>query len=482
MSGSYNNLTPYPSPPSPAPQRRSFRRVGRGRRKGWGVRQVLALLFFLGGIALLIFGISSIGAGFVVREPALPNGMTWQTPLEQVNNRALVPATALLPLTGASATDALNAALDGGHWENAFALLAYDSSLPDPTRIGALLQLGSRYAAERDKVKAAWCYLYASRIATLSPMLSDGIREDTYLQVSAGLRAIGATDAARLATDQAYTVAEYSPVLQRDPQSRRMNQVANAYAALGLDALANEARGKANESVALASDDAGFLPREPFVVKVAALPTTPDLDAALKTRIAAAKQLSDDVQKVPANRPGDWPSDSAAQLREALLNEDAARGAFYNQTVAVAQDPAVGIAIWRDRVNWLALKYRIARGAFGADLVPEWSKNASVVAQAWNDAWEALLDAYATQASAIPNAQAVSQATEDVLRQELFALRWGGYRAKSESDLRAEVADVTDQLRQQSIVSLRVDSLTANGVTTDWLSPDELFGKNARPK
>ncbi len=449
---------------------------------GGGARQALALLCFLGGFALLIFGLSSIGAGWLVREPEMPDGVTWQPPLEQVNNDALVPATVLFPLTGASATDALNSALDGGHWENAFALLAYDTSLADPTRIGALLQLGSRYAVERAKSRAAWCYLYAARIATLSPMLSDSIREDTYLQVSAGLRAIGANDAARLATDQAYTVAEYSPVLQRDPQSRRMNQVANGYAALGLHALEEQARAKANESIALASDDAGFLPREPFVVKTGVLPSSSDLDAARQMRIAAAKQLSDDIQKVPPHRSDAWPSDSMAQLRDALLNEDAARGAFYNQTMAAVQDPAVGIAILRDRVDWLALKYRIARGAFGADLVPEWSKNASAVAQSWNEAWEALLSAYATQAGAIPNAQAVSQATEDVLRQELLALRWGGYRAKSESDLRAELGDVARQLREASIVSLRVDALSANGATTDWLAPDELFGQNARPK
>ncbi len=446
------------------------------------MRRLLALLFFLGGFALLVFGLGSIGAGFFVREPTLPNGLTWQAPLEQVNNDALVPATVLLPLTGAPAADALNAALDGGHWENAYALLAYDPGLADPTRIGALLQLGSRYAAERAKSKAAWCYLYAARIATLSPMLSDGIREDTYLQVSAGLRAVGANDAARLATDQAYTVAEYSPVLQRDPQSRRMNQVANAYAALGIHALEEQARAKANESITLPSDDAGFLPREPFVVKAAALPSSSDVEAAQQRRIAAAKQLSDDVQKIPAHRAQDWPADSLAQLRDALLNEDAARGAFYSQALAAAQDPAVGLAILRDRVSWMGLKYRIARGAFGADLVPEWSKNSSVVAEAWTQAWEAWLSAYATQAAAIPNAQAVSQATEDVLRQELLALRWGGYRAKSESDLRAELSDVARQLRDASIASLRVDALDVNGATTDWLAPDELFGQNARPQ
>ncbi len=87
-------------------------------------------------------------------------------------------------------------------------------------RIGALLQLGSRYEVAKDKNKAAWCYLYAARIATVSPLLSDAVRLDTFLQVGAGLRAVGAADAARLAVGQAYLVAQHSPVLRRESAAR----------------------------------------------------------------------------------------------------------------------------------------------------------------------------------------------------------------------------------------------------------------------
>lgn len=442
------------------------------------MKRILPLLFFLSGSLLLLFGLGSLGAGFWMRGDALPDGFAWKPPLEQVNNRDLTPATVLLPLAGMSGADALNAALDGGHWENALAITAYDTTLSDPVRIGALLQLGTRYAVTKDKNKAAWCYLDAARVAVLSPTITDGVREDTFLQVAAGLRSLGAMDAARLATDQAYLVAQYSPSLRRELQPRRLGQVANAYSALGVETLANQARVKSNEPVAVISDDAGYLPRDPFVVQVGDLPESRDVHNAAETRIAAAKLLLGDIQKILPDRAAEWPQDSTGQLRDALLQEDRARLTFYDQQLSRAQDPTVLIALWRDKVSWLALKARVARGAFGANLVPDWTKNADAIVGEWSDAWGALFALYETQATAIPNAQAVSQAMEDVTRQELLALRWGWYRHVSAADLQSNLKDLTHQLSQASIPSLRLDALTVGGKTIDFLLPDELYGKN----
>jgi hypothetical protein len=72
----------------------------------------------------------------------------------------------------------------------------------------------------------------------------------------------------------------------------------------------------------------------------------------------------------------------------------------------------------------------------------------------------------------------VSQAMEDVTRQELLALRWGWYRHVSAADLQSNLKDLTHQLSQASIPSLRLDALTVGGKTTDFLLPDELYGKN----
>ncbi len=430
----------------------------------------------MGGSLLLILGIGLVGAGFLMREAPLPDGFSWKPPLAQVRNADLTPATVLLPLTGTSSVDALSAALDGGHWENAYALIAYDASMSDPARIGALLQLGSRYDAARDRHKAAWCYLYAARIAVLSPSLSDAVRADTLLQASTGLRAVGASSAARLMADQAFLVAQHSPELGRESQSRRLTQVGNAYAALGANDLATKAREIANEPVASVVD-AGTGSRVPFMVQPAELPASEEVRLATLTRMAAAKQLHDDVSGQDPNGPVDWPQDSLNQLRDALEQEDQARQAYYDQQTAIAKGPAE-IALMRERVNWLGLKHRIAEGAFGIALVPEWVKARSDIAVAWSDAWGELWELTRAQVNAVPNAQAISQANQDVLRQMLLSVRWGWYQGATEKELHDELSEIAEALRKADIPSLRLDSLTIAGRTTDWLVPDESFGKN----
>lgn len=411
----------------------------------------------------------------LLRPAPLPNGFAWKPPLELVKNTELAPATVLLPLTGMPVTDTLNAALDAGNWENAYAILAYDPSPADPARIGALLQLGSRYAAAGDKEKSTWSYLNAARIATLSPLLSDAVREDTYLQAASGLRTAGALDAARLVTDQAFLVAQYSPALRRDPQARRLTQVANAYSALGVESLAQQARSAANEQ-AVTMDPAGYLPREAFVIPSGALPASSDVSNATEVRVAAAKLLNADIAGVPANRASDWPADAVGQLRDALVKEDQVRLAYYDRQFRATQDTAVRIALLRDKVNWLGVKYRTARGAFGMDLVPDWSKESPIIGQAWSDAWGDLFRLYEAQAASIPNAQAVSQASEDVTRQEQLAVRWGWYRGATEQDLHATLSSLTEQLGAAQVPSLRVDLLDEGGKTIDILLPDELYG------
>lgn len=432
----------------------------------------------MGGVLLLVVGLVLLVASFMFRGEPLPDGFAWKAPLEQVSNGALEPATVLLPLTTISAGDALNATLDSGHWENAFAIIAYDPSLSDAVRIGTLLQLGARYAATRQPGKAAWCYVAAARVAIISPMLSDAVRQDTILQVSSGLREIGAKDASRWAVDQAYLMVEYSPALQRDQSSRRNEQVANAYAALGANELAQQVRAKGVKPVAV-MDNTGYLPREPFVIRIGALPQSVELSNALQVRIAAAKQLQQDLSSVQPNRPIDWAEDSLNQLKSALLQEDRVRLAYYDQQLARTIEPSVKIALAQDEVNWIALKYRIARGAFGADLVPEWSKDPVEILTALNRTFADLSSLYESEAVAIPNADAVNQAMEDVTRQKLLAVRWGWY-AEPAQELYAKLSELTQKLRAASVPSLRLDLLTINGKSTDFLVPDELYGKGSQ--
>ncbi|MEW5720931.1 MAG: hypothetical protein AB1817_20055, partial [Chloroflexota bacterium] len=178
------------------------------------MKRLLPLLFILAGCIFLSLGVALLSGVFFLRGSDVPDALAWKPPLETVDNRALASGTVLLPLTGMSASDSLSAALDEAHLENAFAIAAYDPFMFDSARVGALLQIGTRYASAKDTRKAALAFQAAAQLATFSPALADYARLETYLQAGTGLRGVGANDAARWVTDQAYLAAQYAPTLQ----------------------------------------------------------------------------------------------------------------------------------------------------------------------------------------------------------------------------------------------------------------------------
>jgi len=433
---------------------------------------------------MLTGGGGLLGVAFFYHPADVPGAFDWKPPLEQVDNTALAPATVILPLTGMDSGGALNAALDNANIENAYALVAYDTNLDSTTRIGALLQLGSRYATAKQTRKAATCFQAAALLATLSPDLSDPAREDTYLQASSSLRALGATDAGRMLIDQAYIVAQNSIALRRESRARRLNQIADAYTELGASALAAQAHSKADEASTEPAETATAQVRVPFIPTFGQMPTSADVAHAAQTRIAAAQLLVDDLTNNPPKNAAAWPPDSVSQLRDALMDEDTVRQSFYDEQLARAKDPAVQAALWRDRANWLMLKYRTARGAFGIDLVPDWSKEANTIAADWSDALTEFYRLQESQVAALPKTADATQASEDYVRRELMAARWGWLSGANENDLSRALSDVTQKLRDAQSTGLFLDTLTRNNKTIYLLLPDELYGLNdkALPK
>ncbi|MBI5032097.1 MAG: hypothetical protein HZB51_16320 [Chloroflexi bacterium] len=438
-------------------------------------------MFFLFGCILLALAATIIGGYFLFRNVDTSDAFAWKAPIDQVDNRALVAETVLLPLTGVNSTDALSATLDKAQLENAYALLAYDPTLSDAARVGGLLQLGTRFAKANNTAKATACFQAAALLATLSPELSDQARMDSYQQASAGLHTVGANAPARLVTDQGYIVAEFSPTLQRDARARRLNQVADDYATLGVASLSAQARQKSIDVGGATTQDPVIPVRVPFNPTVGKLAAAPNVDAAVKTRIAAAQLLSDDLANLGKDATA-WPSDSVAQLSDALLAEDDARQAYYNSQIPQAKDPAVLIALMRDRVNWLALKYRIARGAFGKNLVDDWSQDPAAIADAWGDAWADLFGVSEQLATAIASPSSMAkpqnpdQAMEDVVRDELITLRWGWYNRVSEPDLIDKLSDVTQKLMNTNLPALHLDTMKRGNKTMFLLVPDDLYG------
>lgn len=446
------------------------------RRKKLAPR-LIALLFFLFSGVLLIAGIASF-TGAYVRSSDMPDGFSWRPLAEQVSGRALDPATGLLVLTEIPAQEALDRAFESGDLESGFALVAFDPRLSDAARVGALLQLGSQYSAAKNLRRAAWSYQSAALLAIVSPIFSDFSRSETLLTASMGLRTVDAKEAARRVLDEAYLISVYSPSLRRQQRASRLNQIANVYEALNLPGIANKARNDAQDA-ASAPDSQPPTLRAPFIPIPGSLPNAPSLAQIKHRRAIAASQLLDDVAADKPKSPTEWPQDSMNQLRYALLSEDEARAEYYSQQFPAARDSFAQIAILNDKLDWLALKYRVARGGFGATIVPEWSKNPNTIADDLSDAWNDLFAIFQKQTNALSNPQDVNLAREDILRQELIGVRWG-WSQKSETDLKAELVDVTTKLRDGSVPTLRLDTATRNNRTLYLLVPDELYGQGAR--
>lgn len=446
-------------------------------RRGKLVPRLLTLLFFIISGVLLISGIASF-TGAYVKSSDMPDGFVWKPLADRVSSSSLDPATALIGLTDLPADQVLDRTFESGDLESAFAFVAYDPRLSDAARVGALLQLGSQYSAAKNLRRAAWCYQSAALLAIISPFLSDFSRSETLLTASMGLRAADAKEAARRVLDEAYLIAVYSPSLRRQQRASRLNQIGNVYDALNLPGIADQARNKGQEAASAPETQPPPI-RAPFIPIPGSLPSSPALEKIKHTRAVAASQLLDDVAADKPKSPTAWPQDSTNQLRYALLNEDDARSEYYNQQFPAARDSFAQIAILNDKIDWLALKYRVARGGYGANFVPEWTKNTNPIADDLSDAWNDLYMVFQKQTDALSNPQDVNEAREDILRQQLFGVRWG-WSQKLETDLRSDMADVTTKLRDGSVLTLRLDSATRNNRILYLLVPDELYGQGAQ--
>lgn len=447
------------------------------RRKPGAMARLVPLFFFVGGCLLLSLSVAVIGGAFFLRPNDSADLFAWKPPLEMVDNRALALGTGLLSLS-TSSTDALNAALDKGQLENALALVAYDYTLPTPSRVGALLQLAERYGAAKDTRKAVWCYQVAAQLATITPEVSDPARLDTDLLASSGLRRLNANDSARWMTDSAFLIAQFSPVLQRDIRARRLAQISDAYTALNADRLAASARTQASETAGTLTESVSTTVRLAFNPSAGKLPVSAAVNAAIQARRASAQQLIDDIKDNPPKNPAALPQDFVAQLSDALDQEDRARLAYYDEQMPLAKGPDAQGALLSDKVAWLALKYRIARGAFGFTLVAAWEKDRGTIAADFSDALSELFRVSEAQAAALPNG--ADQAIEDVIRRKLFVARWGWFTGIPEQEIRDALDEVTLRLRDAASPALRLDTITRAGKTLYLLVPDDLYGQGEK--
>lgn len=380
------------------------------RKMNWLLAAMVA-----GMVILILAGLGLLGAYFYLSREAGAQ-IAWTSPLDDVHAQAVAPDLAALSLAGEPDDRVIRAALDAGEVETAYAGLAYSVLLPDSQRSGLWLLLADRLV-KTDPERAAVTVQAALDIAALGPSLGDMSRADISLQAAARFATEKRAPAAKLALAQAESIARYSPSLLPAQRRSVLERVEAAYRAAGDDGLAQSLR----RDLDVASAGPGVkveppAPRLPALRGGIKLP--PSLAVAIGERQQAAAQMA-------ARWLSAAPSARAAMsqaLGQALLDEDVARAAFYATAADISADAR--LPLLHDRIAWLTIKYRVARGAFGVDLVPEWVNQVEAIRGELVTAHTDLINGYGQQLDTLAIGEA-SQARVELLRQGLLASRLG---------------------------------------------------------
>ncbi len=401
----------------------------------------------LGLLALLIvIGLVTGGAYLYLR---LGGSSGQGTPVEVLRNEKVNPSLALLSLVGVSDLDVLNRSLADEELETAYAAVLFETQLTDAEHVGNLLLLGQHYADASEKGQAQLCYGQANLMATLSPSLSDFARADAFLEAGEGLAELGNAEDALASYDQAYTVAVHSPYVKDQHRADILGQLATEYEALGETTKAGECSALQAEvlytsrQAGEASEGSAEQPIPPFLTHIQG-PTGAMVASYEQKRVETVRELIAFLQGGASG--GAVPEDLATGVAQALVNEDNARRTAYEDQLAAAPSIVLRIGIADARVDWLILKYRVALGGFGLQLVPAWEDNVADIGAELNSALGDLHSIYDEQISSFGDDAAKDRAWYDVLRVEIQQGTLALYPDYPEGELVSRLTEVTDRL------------------------------------
>jgi hypothetical protein len=150
-------------------------------------------------------------------------------------------------------------------------------------------------------------------------------------------------------------------------------------------------------------------------------------------RAAAAAWLAE----LPASHGVACESQACLNLRQALLEEDAALQAY------LAYDASQGAQL--SRLHWLWLKRRVAEGGFGPGLVPQWEASRAQIRAALTGAWgDWLALAVPGQGDQENSGTDLRRLTVCAARQAIVAAYWGLYPNAPIADLLSASEGLTD--------------------------------------
>ena len=406
-----------------------------------------------------------------------PQTSGWLDPMIAILPEEVAADLALYPLAGAAELDTVDAAIDNGDLETAYATLVFSMELSDAQRIGRLILLGDRFAGAEKPERSALAYQQIVDIAVLSPDLNDPARADALLASGKGWAALGDDDRALEVYDQGYLIAVQSPYLQMANRRDLLSALEMAYRNLGADQRAEESRAAIVELDQQTTPHPPVSPGEvPDLLQGEPVISSPEVGALEDARRQAAYALLD-----PLSVGSDPPASVVADLAQALQTEDLAKLALYQQELDSTTQPGRRIAVNRQLVGWLMLKYKAASGGFGISLVPEWEEGLAGIRSELSKACEGLFFDYEDLVTSLPDASLIGPGSYAVRRQVLLDGRLGRYPNYPAEQLETKLQDAArDLISTQAVDQLYVDLQRNDGELAFFLSPGDEYGQSTQ--
>ncbi len=411
------------------------------------------MLLGCGVVLLLVCAIAS-GVGLVLylqRPQTKPLVYpVWQDPL-QAENLVIAPTLSITSLAGAPDLPTINALLARDETDSAYATAVYATALTDRQRLGALLLIGGKYTEAGQAAQAQLTYQAARDLAILSPSLSDFERTEGLAQIAAALYRLKNANDAGLTLSVANDIVLASPFLKDAHRFVLLNKMILSAQQGNDTARIKELNDERAKFVASREANAPP-PSEPPdpLPAVEALPKDDTINAQHQKRVMAALKIAQ------LGRGATIPDAALLELEEALVAEDAARMKVYNaptDKLPLAQKAA----LVRARIEWLSLKYRVARRAFGASLMPDWEDKVDEIRSQLAKAYEDFYSLRSEQAVTLPKTKDIELAESFLLRRHILAGRLGLYPNFPEEDFVDKLNDSTDKLiANQPHTSLRL--------------------------
>lgn len=397
------------------------------------------------GLLLLAF-LVWLGVGYLTRREPTPG---WQDPVLKVRPDEVDPRLALLVLAGWPPQQVADLALSQKTWETAYAILVHSPEISDRERAGLWLLLGRGLAEAGQPDRALLCYQQAEVVGVLSPVLSDYLRADILSQAALGAAQIGQANLARHWAEETRVLLRGSADLQPVLRQQMADRVAEVYRLLG----------EKPPTLAVARAAPSGQVVEPLLPTLARPVDLPE--AALQARQereAAARQAVQWMAQGGAG--GEW----QAVLARALQQEDQVMASVLRQAAEGEVRLSVRAGWVRRRVEWLSIKYQVARRGFGLSLVPEWEERDAEIRSDLAKAYQDLFTLYQDEVVALPTVDLVRQGWVEVLAEEAKVGTLGLYPNYPEPEVAENLARrMDDWLQSRPEVAWRIATVQEGG-------------------